>query len=184
MIRSARTSYLLGVGAKERTVKSVNAHAALLPFCGVGVGLETFGPGLDPQRRNRSQCFCISAMSDRETETDDGLGAFAISEDLVRSPTHKQATTNVVDFDGLLYDQPLQLHEDLQNGNGGRAWIAGRVLTKYLLRRKRDELMHASMFVGRRLLRAVCRYKPLTLGQRGAGCGRWTCWVNAHTSSW
>lgn len=72
--------------------------------------------------------------------------AFALSEDLVQSPTHKSASTRTVDFDGLLAP-PLTLHEDLSEGNGGQAWPAGMILTKYLLRRKREELQHASMCV-------------------------------------
>jgi len=91
-------------------------------------------------------------MSDHETEVDaEALGAFAVSEEFVQSRTHKQAATNSVDFDGLLQDSPLKLHEDLAKGNGGQAWPAGFVLAKYLLRKKRDELKHCSMFVGLRL---------------------------------
>jgi protein N-lysine methyltransferase METTL21A len=72
---------------------------------------------------------------------------FTIGEDLVQSPKHKAALTGTIDFDGLL--QPgLVLHQDLANGNGGQAWPAGMVLTKYLLRRKRDELKQSTMFVG------------------------------------
>lgn len=76
---------------------------------------------------------------------DDALGALAISEDLIQSPDHRQATTRHVDFDRLLQDHPLQLHEDLANGNGGQAWPAGHVLAKYMLRMKRDELKGRSM---------------------------------------
>ncbi|WPH01003.1 S-adenosyl-L-methionine-dependent methyltransferase [Acrodontium crateriforme] len=64
---------------------------------------------------------------------------FAISEDLVQSPVHKQATTNSFDFDGLL-SKPLKLHEDLAGGNGGQAWPAGRILAKYILQRRRDDV--------------------------------------------
>ena len=71
---------------------------------------------------------------------------FAVSEDLVQSPAHKAALTGSLDFDGLLRPA-LKLHQDLANGNGGQAWPAGMVLTKYLLRRKRDELSSASMSV-------------------------------------
>ena len=78
----------------------------------------------------------------------DGFDGFDISEDLVSSPIHKHATTLEVDFDGLLSDRPLRLHEDLSKGNGGQTWPAGHVLAKYLLRRKRDEMKHCSMFVG------------------------------------
>ena len=86
-------------------------------------------------------------MSDDETASNP-FGGFAISEDLVQSRTQKQAGTGEVDFDGLL-QTPLKLHEDLAKGNGGQAWPAGRVLAKYLLRRKRDELKRSTMFVGR-----------------------------------
>ena len=83
------------------------------------------------------------AVSDTEEElAPDG---FAVSEDLVQSPTHKAPATLEVDFDGLLQDQPLKLYEDLARGNGGQAWPAGHVLAKYLLRKKRDELQHSSM---------------------------------------
>jgi hypothetical protein len=77
-------------------------------------------------------------MEDQELA--DGL---ALSEDLVQSPTHKAATTNSLDFDGLL-NPPLLLHEDLKEGNGGQAWPAGMILAKYMLRRKQDELKKAS----------------------------------------
>lgn len=72
--------------------------------------------------------------------------AFAISEDLVESPRHKEASTKSVDFDGLLRDCPLRLHEDLSEGNGGQAWPAGFVLARYLLR-NRDLFTHASTSV-------------------------------------
>lgn len=92
----------------------------------------------------------LETMSDRESEqVGDKLGDdFVISEDFVSSPNHKQATTNSLDLDGLLQNR-LFLHEDLAQGNGGQAWPAGYVLAKYLLRKKRDELKHSSMFVGR-----------------------------------
>ncbi|KAK5110714.1 hypothetical protein LTR62_005591 [Meristemomyces frigidus] len=83
-------------------------------------------------------------MSDDETNP---RGAFAISEDLVQSPSHRQARTNRFDFDGLLQDQPLELHEDLAKGNGGQAWPAGQVLAKYLLRMKRDALQRCNSIV-------------------------------------
>jgi len=84
--------------------------------------------------------------SDSELEQDDG-GFFAISEDLVQSPSHKPAGQQSIDFDGAL-DPPLLVYEDLVKGNGGQVWVAGMRLAKYLLRRKRDELRGAgSMFV-------------------------------------
>ncbi|KAI6843037.1 S-adenosyl-L-methionine-dependent methyltransferase [Hortaea werneckii] len=82
-------------------------------------------------------------MSDDEAISNPFDG-FAISEDLVQSRTQKQAGTGEVDFDGLL-QTPLKLHEDLAKGNGGQAWPAGRVLAKYLLRKKRDELKRSTM---------------------------------------
>ncbi|KAI6789094.1 S-adenosyl-L-methionine-dependent methyltransferase [Hortaea werneckii] len=82
-------------------------------------------------------------MSDDET-TLNPFDGFAISEDLVSSRTQKQAGTGDVDFDGLL-QTPLKLHEDLAKGNGGQAWPAGRVLAKYLLRKKKDELKRSTM---------------------------------------
>ncbi|RMY62766.1 hypothetical protein D0864_12760 [Hortaea werneckii] len=82
-------------------------------------------------------------MSDDEA-TSNPFDGFAISEDLVSSRTQKQAGTGEVDFDGLL-QTPLKLHEDLAKGNGGQAWPAGRVLAKYLLRKKRDELKRSTM---------------------------------------
>lgn len=82
-------------------------------------------------------------MANEEPETN---SPFGIDEDLVQSPTHKIAQTGEIDFDGLL--QPsLILHQDLANGNGGQAWPAGMVLTKYLLRKKRDELQQSTMSV-------------------------------------
>ncbi|KAI7233492.1 S-adenosyl-L-methionine-dependent methyltransferase [Hortaea werneckii] len=82
-------------------------------------------------------------MSDDEA-TSNPFDGFAISEDLVQSRTQKQAGTGEVDFDGLL-QTPLKLHEDLAKGNGGQAWPAGRVLAKYLLRKKRDGLKRSTM---------------------------------------
>ncbi|KAI7609460.1 S-adenosyl-L-methionine-dependent methyltransferase [Hortaea werneckii] len=82
-------------------------------------------------------------MSDDEA-TSNPFDGFAISEDLVSSRTQKQAGTGEVDFDGLL-QTPLKLHEDLAKGNGGQAWPAGRVLAKYLLRKKKDELKRSTM---------------------------------------
>lgn len=73
------------------------------------------------------------------SHSDSEDGVFAISEDLVQSPSHKPAGQQSIDFDGAL-DPPLLVHEDLANGNGGQVWIAGMRLAKYLLRRKRDEL--------------------------------------------
>ena len=84
------------------------------------------------------------AMTSSDSESD--VGAFGLSEDFVQSPSHKAASTKTVDFGGLL-TPPLILHEDLAEGNGGQAWPAGMILTKYLLRRKRSDLQNGSMFV-------------------------------------
>ena len=87
-------------------------------------------------------------MADRNSGIEDDL---AISEDFVQSPTHKEAQTGTIDFNGLL--QPgLILHEDLAEGNGGQAWPAGVTLTKYLLRRKRDELKDCTILYGRKFI--------------------------------
>jgi protein N-lysine methyltransferase METTL21A len=80
-------------------------------------------------------------MSHSDIET-----PFVVDEDLVQSPAHKAAETGSIDFDGLL-QTGLLLHQDLTHGNGGQAWPAGVVLTKYLLRRKRDELQNSTMSV-------------------------------------
>lgn len=83
-------------------------------------------------------------MADSDSDTSDNA-AISISEDLVQSPDHKTASTNLVDFDGLL-QPPLQLHEDVAQGCGGQLWPAGVRLAKYLLLRKRDELRNCSMY--------------------------------------
>lgn len=62
----------------------------------------------------------------------------------MHSRAHKVAGETSIDFDGLL-SPALKLHEDATNGNGGRAWIAGMILTKYLLRKKKNELRNASI---------------------------------------
>ena len=76
---------------------------------------------------------------------------FAISEDLVQSPSHKAAHTGTIDFDGL----SLRLHQDLSEGNGGQAWPAGMTLAKYLLRTKRDVLKDCSMSVTRPITQII-----------------------------
>lgn len=85
-------------------------------------------------------------MTDRPPDADALDFDLTISEDLIQSPLHKAALTSTLDFDGLLRPA-LKLHQDLANGNGGQAWPAGMVLTKYILRKKRDELKRASMSV-------------------------------------
>jgi protein N-lysine methyltransferase METTL21A len=99
-------------------------------------------------RVGHRQSFDNAKMSHESVDSDEEpFSPFGVSEDLVQSPIHKQASTNVVDFDGLLADHPLKLHEDLAEGNGGQAWPAGMVLAKYMLRRKRDVLENSTMCV-------------------------------------
>jgi len=98
---------------------------------------------IHPHHQRTAQEFInTSTMADRDSEDD-----FTIGEDFVASPERKAPQTSRINFDGVL--QPgVVLHQDLANGNGGQAWPAGMVLTKYLLRKKRDEMRGASMSVG------------------------------------
>lgn len=57
--------------------------------------------------------------------------------DLVAPAPILQARITETTFDGLL-NSPIKLHEDLANGCGGQIWPAGRALTKYILRRYKD----------------------------------------------
>lgn len=65
---------------------------------------------------------------------------FGVSEDLVPPAAIKSAGVSEVTFDGLL-SPPLKLQEDLKNGCGGQLWPAGMVLSKYMLRKHRDDLV-------------------------------------------
>ena len=76
----------------------------------------------------------ILDMSDSE-END----VFGVSQDLVPSALIKSAGVSEVDFDGLL-TPALKLEEDLKNGCGGQLWPAGMVLSKYMLRKHRDDI--------------------------------------------
>ncbi|TKA48364.1 hypothetical protein B0A54_00499 [Friedmanniomyces endolithicus] len=87
----------------------------------------------------------IADHDNDNNNSDDEEAPFAISEDLVQSPTHKQASITRTDFDGLLKSSPLLLSEDLAKGNGGQAWPAGYVLARYLIRKKLGELRDASI---------------------------------------
>ena len=78
-------------------------------------------------------------MSDSEDS-----GIFKISADLVPPAVIKPAGISEVDFDGLL-SPPLKLHEDLKNGCGGQLWPAGMLLSKYMLRKHRDDLVGKEM---------------------------------------
>ena len=81
-------------------------------------------------------------MSASNSDTESGV--FAVSEDLVALAPRKAAGITTLDFDGLL-SPPLKLHEDLKNGCGGMLWPAGMVLSKYLLRSRRDSLAGKEM---------------------------------------
>ncbi|CZT24715.1 related to putative N2,N2-dimethylguanosine tRNA methyltransferase [Ramularia collo-cygni] len=77
-------------------------------------------------------------MAESEQDT------FTVDEDLVQSPTLSTPSTSAHDFDGLI-ETKLILHQDLKSGNGGRVWQAGEILTKWLLRTKRETLRKASI---------------------------------------
>ncbi len=94
-------------------------------------------------------------MDDVQHVSDEGIEVFAISEDLVQSPSHKSADTSTTDFDGLL-STPLKLHEDLTEGCGGQLWPAGIVLARYLLQQHRERMEGKTMF--------VCSYFPTRYG--------------------
>ena len=79
-------------------------------------------------------------------DSEESSGLFGISEDLVQSPVHKATGVSSVDFDGLL-SPPLRLQEDLSEGCGGQLWPAGMVLSKYMLRKHKDDIRDSSMFV-------------------------------------
>ncbi|KAI9709162.1 MAG: hypothetical protein M1812_007747 [Candelaria pacifica] len=78
-------------------------------------------------------------MANVQSASTDSIEAFAVSEDLVQSPSHKHADTCNVDFEGLL-SKPLRLHEDLAEGCGGQLWPAGMVLARYMLQKHRERL--------------------------------------------
>ncbi|MCJ1347955.1 hypothetical protein MMC31_006185, partial [Peltigera leucophlebia] len=75
-----------------------------------------------------------SASSSEQTEP-----FLLVTEDLVPSLPPNLPTTTTIDFSGLL-TPPLILQTDLKEGCGGQLWPAGRVLAKYLLQLKMDEL--------------------------------------------
>ncbi|KAF2742477.1 hypothetical protein M011DRAFT_490558 [Sporormia fimetaria CBS 119925] len=79
-------------------------------------------------------------MSDSEKDE----AVFGLSEDLVAPAAIKPAGVTEVDFDGLL-SEPLKLQEDLKNGCGGQLWPAGMVLSKYMLRKHREDMADKSI---------------------------------------
>lgn len=58
----------------------------------------------------------------------------------------KPAGVSEVDFDGLL-SPPLKLQEDLKNGCGGQLWPAGMILSKYMLRKHKDDIEGKDMYL-------------------------------------
>jgi len=80
-------------------------------------------------------------MSDSEDNN-----IFGVSEDLVAPAAIKPAGVSEIDFDGLL-SPPLKLQEDLKNGCGGQLWPAGMVLSKYMLRKHRGDLVGKTMYL-------------------------------------
>ena len=82
-------------------------------------------------------------MASHDSESVDEELTFG--EDLVQSPPQRAPETSSIDFDGVV----LRMHEDVKNGNGGQVWPAGRILARYLLWVRRDELRDSTMFVDR-----------------------------------
>jgi hypothetical protein len=78
-------------------------------------------------------------MSDSEDNS-----VFGVSEDLVPNALKQSAGVSQVDFDGLL-SPPLNLQVDLKDGCGGQLWPAGMVLSKYMLRKHRSDLIGKEM---------------------------------------
>ena len=86
-------------------------------------------------------------MAASSTHSLEGSESFLlVTEDLVPSLPPNLPTTTTLDFSGLL-TPPLILQTDLKEGCGGQLWPAGRVLAKYLLQCKMDELRGKTMFV-------------------------------------
>ncbi|KAF2021461.1 hypothetical protein BU24DRAFT_487876 [Aaosphaeria arxii CBS 175.79] len=74
------------------------------------------------------------------SDSEENSSMFDVSADLVAPAYIKPAGLSEVTFDGLLAT-PLKLHEDLKNGCGGQLWPAGMVLSKYILRSHRNDLV-------------------------------------------
>jgi protein N-lysine methyltransferase METTL21A len=103
--------------------------------------------------------------------TEDSYETIYLSESLVPSQVHKQATTTSTTFDGLL-DPPLLLKEDLKEGCGGQLWPAGMVLAKYMLRKHHADLKQKTMFACSYLsLRSIATWMTLIWGRLELGAG-------------
>jgi hypothetical protein len=96
-------------------------------------------PKLTPNTHQKQRKMSPSVASRSPSPEQD---FFAFGEDFVKSPEHLAASTQSIDFDGLL-DSPLLLHEDLAAGCGGMLWPAGMRMAKYLLKMKKDEIRNA-----------------------------------------
>jgi hypothetical protein len=85
-------------------------------------------PFTHPREKKETMSPSIIASRSQSPEQD----FLAFGEDFIKSPEHLAASTQSIDFDGLL-DSPLLLHEDLAAGCGGMLWPAGMRMAKYLL---------------------------------------------------
>jgi hypothetical protein len=97
-------------------------------------------PKLTPFTHPKEFKMSPSVIASRSQSPEQDFLAFG--EDFVKSPEHLTASTQSIDFDGLL-DSPLLLHEDLAAGCGGMLWPAGMRMAKYLLKMKKDEIRNA-----------------------------------------
>lgn len=120
---------------QARLTRRVETRAGIHPWPGQQWSMKQF-----PLQFNYN-------MTDSSThfleETDSFL---SVTEELVPSLPPNLPTTTTLDFSGLL-TPPLILQTDLKEGCGGQLWPAGRVLAKYLVQCKMDELRGKTMFV-------------------------------------
>lgn len=74
-------------------------------------------------------------IADTSKSESDFFDSFTPSEELIPIPAVKNLGTSYLDFDGLL-DQPgLRVHEDGgATGCGGKLWPAGELLSRYMIR--------------------------------------------------
>jgi hypothetical protein len=91
-----------------------------------------------PEKKKKEMSPSVIASRSQSPEQE----FLAFGEDFVKSPEHLAASTQSIDFDGLL-DSPLLLHEDLAAGCGGMLWPAGMRMAKYLLKMKKEEIRNA-----------------------------------------
>lgn len=84
-----------------------------------------------------------SPSNSSNSKSDDTF--FMLSEELVPSIPPSPPAKISLGFAGLL-DPPLILESDRKEGCGGQLWPAGKVLAKYLLQCRMDELRGKTMF--------------------------------------